>query len=56
MLFANMDVVNLVIDSYIAVYGLEKWNSLTEQQQHDVIILITKTAVTALEKLEKRSN
>lgn len=33
-------VVNMVIDSYVNVMGVEKWDSLTEEQQHDAIMAI----------------
>lgn len=36
-------VVNMIIESYIKVYGREKWDSLTTDQQHDAIMIMAKT-------------
>lgn len=35
-------IVNAVIESYISVMGAAKWNSMTAEQQHDVIMTIVK--------------
>ena len=43
-----MKIVEMIIEAYIMVMGLEKWNSLTEQQQHDVIMIIVKDALQGL--------
>lgn len=43
------DMVNLIVSAYIKVYGIEKWNSLTETQQHDAIMMIANSALNAME-------
>lgn len=35
-------IVEACIEAYIKVYGLEKWNSLTVEQQHDVIMTLAR--------------
>lgn len=35
-------VINMVIEAYVSVMGIDKWNSLTVEQQHDVIMTIIK--------------
>ena len=42
------EIVNMIVKAYIEVYGVEKWNSLTEQEQHDVIMIIAKDAVSQM--------
>ena len=42
-------IVNMVIDAYISVMGAEKWRSLTEEQQHDAIMILVKDALKALD-------
>ena len=37
--------VEMIIEAYTAVMGVEKWNSLTAEQQHDVIMMIAKDAL-----------
>ena len=41
--------INTIIDAYINVMGIEKWNSLTGSQQHDVIMTIVKDFGKAVE-------
>lgn len=41
-------VVNAIIKSYIAVYGQQKWDSLTTEEQHTVIMTIAKTFTMAM--------
>jgi hypothetical protein len=36
------ELVRHIIEAYITVLGQEKWNSLTAQEQHDVIMTIIK--------------
>lgn len=40
-------LVAYIVESYIKVMGEEKWNGLTEQQQHDVIMAIVKDSLKA---------
>ena len=41
-------VVKAIITAYINVYGVEKWNSLTDDQKHDVIMTIAKDVANRL--------
>lgn len=34
------EMAEMIARAYVKVYGIEKWNSLNEQQQHDVIMTI----------------
>lgn len=44
-----MEIVNKIIEAYIAVYGEEKWDALTGEQQHDAIMCIVKDFSHALD-------
>lgn len=35
--------------AYIRVMGIEKWESLTDTQKHDVIMILVKDTLKALE-------
>lgn len=35
-------VLDMIIESYIKVFGEEKWESLTEEEQHDAIMIIAR--------------
>ena len=41
-------LVNMAIEAYIKVYGAEKWDSLTAQEQHDVIMTAVKMLNAAI--------
>ena len=45
--------VDTVVKVYIQVYGLDKWLSLTLQEQHDVIMIIAVDLNNWLDRLEK---
>jgi len=45
--------VDTVVKVYIQVYGLDKWLSLTLQEQHDVIMIIAVDLNNWLDQLEK---
>lgn len=47
-----MDMVKKIENAYITVMGQEKWDGLTEQQKHDVVMLITKDMLKALNSLD----
>ena len=38
-------MINMIAEAYIKVMGQEKWNSLTEDQKHDVVMMIAKDAL-----------
>lgn len=40
----NMGIVDIIKEAYVMVYGIDKWNSLTDRQKHDVIMRIVKDA------------
>lgn len=35
-------MVDIIVKAYVEVYGIEKWNSLTTDQQHDAIMFIAR--------------
>lgn len=35
-------IIESIIKSYISVYGESKWNGLTAEEQHEVIMTIVK--------------
>jgi len=35
-------MVDIIVKAYVEVYGIEKWNSLTADQQHDAIMFIAR--------------
>lgn len=49
-------IANLVIQSYISVMGRENWDSKTPREQHDIIMILVRDAIKALEKAEKEGN
>lgn len=42
------NLANIIARGYIQVMGIEKWNSLTEQEQHDIIMILAKDFNRAL--------
>ncbi len=47
-----MKTVNMIKNAYIKVMGTEKWNSLTDEQKHDVIMIIVRDLNRALDNAE----
>lgn len=45
----EMAIVNAIVESYVKVMGADKWNSLTENQQHDVIMILVKDMLKAVD-------
>ena len=41
-------MVEQIKEAYIKVMGIEKWNSLTNQQKHDAVMIIVRDALKAL--------
>ena len=41
-------IVNDIIEAYISVMGRAKWESLTGQQQHDVIMSMANSMLRAM--------
>ncbi len=48
-------MIDLIKEAYVNVMGIEKWNSLTDEQKHDAIMTIAvdfnKSLDKALEKI-----
>lgn len=44
------NLVESIINAYVSVMGVDKWNSLTAEQQHDVIMTIAKDLNAALDR------
>ena len=42
-------IVDMIVAAYVTVMGLEKWNSLTGQEQHDAIMMIANVLNKELE-------
>jgi len=34
------EMINMIAKAYIEVYGIEKWNSLSDKEKHDVVMFI----------------
>lgn len=43
--------INLIKGAYIKVYGAEKWESLNDQEKHDVIMILANNLMKAAENL-----
>lgn len=43
-------MVEMIKKSYIQVMGIEKWNSLSDEEKHDVIMIICKDALGRVER------
>lgn len=41
-------MVNIISEAYISVYGVEKWNSLSNKEKHDVVMILAKDLEKAL--------
>ena len=41
-------VISMMQEAYIKVMGDDKWNSLTEEQKHDVIMIMVKDTLKAI--------
>ena len=43
-----MEMIGMIAEAYIRVYGLEKWESLTDEQKHDVVMTVAKDLLKEL--------
>lgn len=43
-------IINMMVAAYIEVLGAEKWNSLTDEQKHDAVMIMVKDCNKALEQ------
>ena len=41
-------MINMIAAAYIEVYGIEKWNSMTDKQKHDAVMIIAKDALNRI--------
>lgn len=46
-----MNIIEMVREAYITVMGEKKWNSLTDQEKHDVVMAIVSDASKALDRI-----
>lgn len=44
-------MLNMIIEAYVQVYGIEKWDSLTAEQQHNAVMIIAKDFTRALDRI-----
>lgn len=35
-------MIEMIKSAYISVYGVEKWNSLSDKEKHDAVMIIAK--------------
>ena len=46
-------LIEIAKGAYIKVMGVEKWNSLDDDQKHDVIMMMLKDSLKAIDKIER---
>lgn len=46
-------IIELTSSAYISVFGAEKWNSLSDKEKHDVVMILAKDLLRGLENLDK---
>ena len=44
-------MIDMIVKSYITIMGEEKWNSLTDEQKHDVVMTIAKDALNRVNNI-----
>lgn len=42
--------MNLIANAYIKVMGKEKWDSLTKQEKHDVVMILARDVTEDLQR------
>lgn len=40
-------MINMITEAYIKVMGADKWNSLTDDEKHDAVMIIAKDLMKA---------
>lgn len=45
-------IIMMVREAYINTYGAEKWNALTDEEKHDVTMILVKDMLKAMESEE----
>jgi hypothetical protein len=53
MEYTQSQIVGAVIAAYIKVYGEAKWDGLTIDQQHTVIMTVIKDMIKVVDKCDK---
>lgn len=43
-------IINKIVEAYIKVYGIEKWNSLTNSEKHDAVMTLANSISKALDR------
>lgn len=46
-------MIDMIIEAYVSVYGVEKWNSLTDDEKCEVVMTIAKDFKKGLDEAEK---
>ena len=41
-------MIEMVKEAYVRVMGIEKWNSLTDEQKHDAIMILVRDMYKAI--------
>lgn len=36
------EMINMIAEAYISIYGTERWISLTDKEKHDAVMIIAK--------------
>ena len=49
------EMVEKIRDAYISVMGADKWQSLTDQEKHDAVMMITSGTLKALTAADEQS-
>ncbi len=45
-------MIDMIAEAYITVYGFEKWNSLTDTEKHDVVMILVKDLHKTLDRMQ----
>ena len=43
-------MVNMIIDAYIEVMGEGRWNAMSNEEKHSVVMIITRDALKAIDR------
>lgn len=43
-----IDMIDMIVKSYVTIMGEEKWNSLSDEQKHDVVMTIATDALNRM--------
>lgn len=44
-------IIDIVKEVYINIYGLKKWNGLSDTEKHDVTMIMVKDMLTMIDKI-----